>query len=72
MDTEEIKDYLGDKSLYIYIPENFIDNTDIDNPVKTFVKIATAYNINVDDQSSVFLQLKQNTFYDNTNRLQTL
>ena len=49
MDDQELKDYLNGMSFMVYVAQNFIDNSDIDRPVKTYVKQAVSYEIKFDN-----------------------
>ena len=50
MDDQELKDYLNGKRFMVYVAQNYFDNSDIDRPVKTYVKLAVSYVINLDNE----------------------
>ena len=50
MDDLEFKDYLNGKRFMVYVAQNYFDNSDIYRPVKTYVKLAVSYVINLDNE----------------------
>ena len=70
MDRQTVHEKLDLSEIKLLTAEKYIDYDDIDNPLKSYLKVHVTQQINIQNKIGSFVQMGQNTFNDQTDRFQ--
>lgn len=70
MDRAAVHEKFNLSEISLLTAEKYIDYDDIDNPLKSYLKVHVIQQINIQNKVGNFVQMGQNTFNDETDRFQ--